>query len=258
MLKIAAIMGSPRKGDSCRITQMMEERLIRLGDVDFEYIFLKDKNIEMCRGCYLCVRNGERCCPISDDVPFIIEKMRQADGLIFAAPVYALSIPGLMKNFMDRVAYNAHRPTFWGKKAMAIVTSQGTGIDGTLGFIRTWAIWGMEFVTDLGIAVHPTLKPTEHYNRELEKKLNRAAQTFYNSIKSPKAKRPQLVKVIQFNLLKYMSSAAKDGFPADFSYYSNKGDYYYDTRINVLHKFLTKLFTGFVSKWMGKNYILNG
>lgn len=255
-MKITAVMGSPRKGDSYRITAMIEEQMRKSGEIDFEYLFLKDHAIGMCKGCFRCVRNGERYCPLQDDVPEILEKMQQSDGLIFASPVYALGITGLMKNFKDRSAYNAHRPSFWSKKAMAVVTSEGTGIQGTLGFIRTFDIWGIEFVSDVGVIVHPTLAPTAYYNAALEKKVKKAAAALYGSIAAGGTKKPSLMKTIQFNVLKYMSAAAKDGFPADYAYYADRKEYYYETRIGAPKKLLARLFTVFVSKWMRKNYVI--
>jgi multimeric flavodoxin WrbA len=41
-MKIIAIMGSPRgKGSSHKIVKMIEDRMIAMGDVEFEYHFLR-------------------------------------------------------------------------------------------------------------------------------------------------------------------------------------------------------------------------
>lgn len=256
-MKITAIMSSPRIGDSCRIVKLLEERLKKRGDIEFEYVFLKDCDIGMCRGCFLCVRNGEQHCPIRDDVPAVLEKMKQSDGLIFASPVYSLSVTGLMKNFKDRVAYNAHRPSFWGKKAMAVVTTEGTGAKGTLDFIKTWSIWGMEFTSELGINAHPTLTPTESYRKKLDEQIDRAAEAFYKSLKTETRKRPRFLQVVQFRMLKYMAIIAKDGFPADFNFYRDKRDYFYETRVSSIHKLLSGFFVAMISTYMKKNYQLD-
>lgn len=52
-----------------------------LGDVEFEYLMLPDVGLEPCRGCFACFERGEERCPIRDD----------ADGVIFASPVYGLA-----------------------------------------------------------------------------------------------------------------------------------------------------------------------
>ena len=42
MIKVVAIMGSPHKGNSLEVTQRIERRLAQQGDVQFDYIHLKD------------------------------------------------------------------------------------------------------------------------------------------------------------------------------------------------------------------------
>ena len=45
-MKIIAIMGSPHKGNTLELTQRVEERLKTLGDMDFEYLHLKDADLK--------------------------------------------------------------------------------------------------------------------------------------------------------------------------------------------------------------------
>lgn len=66
-MKILAIIGSPKgKGNSYRVTKEVEEKMKEIEDVNFEYIFLKDIDLQMCRGCFSCVVKGENFCPIKD------------------------------------------------------------------------------------------------------------------------------------------------------------------------------------------------
>ena len=60
----------------------IEDVMRSLGDVEFEYLMLPDVGLEPCRGCFACFERGEERCPIRDD----------ADGVIFASPVYGLAI----------------------------------------------------------------------------------------------------------------------------------------------------------------------
>ena len=53
-VKVLAIMGSPHNGNSLEITQRIEDKLVGLGDVDFEYIHLKDIDLQPCKGCFVC------------------------------------------------------------------------------------------------------------------------------------------------------------------------------------------------------------
>jgi len=80
-MKIRAIMGSPKgKGSGYSIVKMIEDRMKTIGDVEFEYLFLKDTNLKLCTGCYTCISKGEDKCPLKDDRAAIEQKLLAADG----------------------------------------------------------------------------------------------------------------------------------------------------------------------------------
>jgi len=114
-MKIAAICGSPRKGNTYEVLNSIMENH---QDIDYKILMLKDLNFELCKGCYSCVLRGEEKCPIKDDRDMIVEEMSEADGVIFASPTYSHMISAIMKNFFDRFGYYAHRPRFFDKYAL--------------------------------------------------------------------------------------------------------------------------------------------
>jgi multimeric flavodoxin WrbA len=125
MKKVTAFIGTPRRKATYQATREFEANLKRLVDVEFEYVFLSDYNLEYCRGCKLCMNKGEELCPLNkDDRDLLLQKMADSDGVIFATPNYAFHVSALMKNFLDRTAFLLHRPRFFGKPCTAIV-SQG-------------------------------------------------------------------------------------------------------------------------------------
>ncbi len=67
-----------------------------------ELIDLSQFNIRRCTGCDACVR--KRPCPESeqDDMPKIEKELLRANGIIFAAPSYFTSVPGILKDLIDR------------------------------------------------------------------------------------------------------------------------------------------------------------
>lgn len=65
-----------------------------------EKITLKDKSIAFCRGCLACQKT--RRCVICDDAVWIAEKMRCADVIAFATPIYYYEMSGQMKTLLDR------------------------------------------------------------------------------------------------------------------------------------------------------------
>ncbi len=63
-------------------------------------ISLRNKTIGFCRGCLACLKTGS--CVIRDDAVEIAEKMRGADGIVFATPIYYYEMSGQMKTMLDR------------------------------------------------------------------------------------------------------------------------------------------------------------
>lgn len=67
---------------------------------DVELISLKNKTINFCKGCLACGKLHK--CVIKDDSNEIVEKMANADVIVWATPVYYYSMSGLMKTMIDR------------------------------------------------------------------------------------------------------------------------------------------------------------
>lgn len=65
-----------------------------------EKIDLKNKTINYCKGCFACAKTNK--CVIKDDSNEIIEKMKNADVIVFATPIYFYSISGQLKTLLDR------------------------------------------------------------------------------------------------------------------------------------------------------------
>ncbi|MCI8589665.1 MAG: flavodoxin family protein [Clostridiales bacterium] len=65
-----------------------------------EKISLAGKTINFCKGCLAC--NKTLICVMDDDSREIVEKMLNADVLVFATPVYYYSVCGQLKTLLDR------------------------------------------------------------------------------------------------------------------------------------------------------------
>lgn len=83
-----------------------------LGNIEFNYLFLKDINLKRCVGCFSCLQKGKNLCPLKDDRDKVFQQIMDSDGVIFASPAYNFNVTSLMKNFIDRFAYLGHRPQF--------------------------------------------------------------------------------------------------------------------------------------------------
>ena len=53
--------------------------------------------------------------------------MHEADGVIFASPVYSINVSGVFKVFVNRFSYVFHRPLFFDKKALLLSITGAAG-----------------------------------------------------------------------------------------------------------------------------------
>ena len=103
-MKVLAINGSPRgaKGNTEQILQPFLEGTREAG-AETEVIYLKGKTIKHCLGCFSCWVKTPGVCVHQDDMPEILEKLREAEVVVYATPLYVFDMSGLMKNVMDRM-----------------------------------------------------------------------------------------------------------------------------------------------------------
>lgn len=103
-MKVVAFNGSPRKGGNCG--QCLDIIGVELGKqgIDLEVVQVGNQPVRGCVACYTCMQPGKegRCVQDSDPVNGWMDKMREADGIILASPVYYGGINGTMKCFLDR------------------------------------------------------------------------------------------------------------------------------------------------------------
>ncbi len=237
-MKILTIMGSPRKnGTGSKVVREIEKKLKEKGEVEIEVLHLVDLDLRPCQGCFNCIRFGEDRCPLKDDRVKIEQKIEVADGLILISPGYVQNVSGLMKNFMDRMAYTNHRPRFFGKKVL-IVANGGAGLDRTLDALRI-AIGGPEVVAELAFMQLPW--PTgPRPKAKGQKALDREVDKFHQALVR-KDMRPSFGNYMRFRFFKSASSSVRQWLPADYAYYHNLKEYYYDVKIGVGTKVLAAM-----------------
>ncbi|MBR4165555.1 MAG: flavodoxin family protein [Lachnospiraceae bacterium] len=101
MSKVLVISTSLRAGSN---SDVLAERLIagaRAAGHEVEHISLKGKNIRFCIGCLACQKTQK--CVLGDDAVWIAEKVKNADTLVFATPIYYYEMSGQMKTLLDRL-----------------------------------------------------------------------------------------------------------------------------------------------------------
>lgn len=238
--KILTIVGSPKKkGNSYQAAKKLEEMMTSKGDYEFEYIFLKDFNLEECNGCFNCISKGIEYCPIKDDRDMIQKKMSKSDGLVLVSPVYVMTVSGLLKNFIDRMAYLCHRPEYHNKKAMLLTTTGGMGIKETLKYMElAVGAWGYDVASECGL-VNAPWPPTVTLKNKNSNILEKSAQKFDSSLKSAK-QGVSFKNYMGFKIFQTISENVKDYIPADYVFYKDK-EYYYPTKIGIFNKIAARI-----------------
>lgn len=243
-MKILAIIGSMRKkGNTYRVVKQIEQQINEYdGQITFDYLFLKDYQIDMCTGCFCCFATGADKCPLKDDIGAILEKMEQVDGIIFAAPCYAMGLPALMKNFIDRLAYTLHRPCFFDKVFLAVTTVGG--VMGAKQALEQLALLsaGGRLTGKLGVTVAPvTLAGVE---KSGQRKISKAAKAFYTCLAKPRRQVPGIGHFAHYHAFKAFCACPpyQKACPADHAYYADKREYFYPLSGHPLRRLIGRFF----------------
>lgn len=130
MKKILALVASQRKLANGEI--IIKEVASSIGeDCELELVRMADLKLDLCRGCYVCLMPNKKC-PINDDLYYLVEKIKSADGIIIAAPCYALGPAAVTKVLLDRIiALAQFIDDLWNKPCVVIGT---TGIESWEGY----------------------------------------------------------------------------------------------------------------------------
>ena len=238
MKKITAFIGSARKKGTYSAVQEFEKSLKKFGDIDFEYVFLSDYNLEFCCGCKVCFDKGEQFCPHNDDRNVLIEKMEKSDGVVFASPSYAFQVSGRMKNFIDRIAFIYHRPRFF-KKTFTAITAQFIPFGNQTQKYLESVGRNLGFDVIRGTTV---ITPEPIPEKELEKlkaNIMNLAGRFNKRLNEGNPIKPSLFKIMTFRMTR-SGLQSSDLKLYDYEYYKEKGwfesDYYYDIHLGPIQR----------------------
>lgn len=102
-MKVLFINGSPDEKNTTYAAIEEVANTLKTKGVDSEIIWLGKAPMPDCIDCGHCSTTGK--CIYSDVVNSTIDKMKEADGLVVASPVYYSGPTGRIQSFLDRFFY---------------------------------------------------------------------------------------------------------------------------------------------------------
>ena len=124
--RIIIVNGSPRKSGNSAILAEQVAAGAEAAGAEVESFYLHGMDIQPCDACDSCQAAADIDCIIDDDMQTLYPKLRAADVIVLATPVYWLSLPAQLKLCIDRW-YAMELPTGFelaGKK-LALVMAYG-------------------------------------------------------------------------------------------------------------------------------------
>ncbi|MDR3085730.1 MAG: flavodoxin family protein [Christensenellaceae bacterium] len=100
-MRVLVINGSP-KGESSNSMKLTRAFLEGAGWANADIVTVVKSNIKPCIGCFACWNKTPGKCVINDDMMGILERITAADIIIWCFPLYYFSVPGGLKNLIDR------------------------------------------------------------------------------------------------------------------------------------------------------------
>jgi multimeric flavodoxin WrbA len=172
-MQILMLSGSRnREGRTAQIIEAIGRGVVKAGG-KWESVFLTEHNIEKCRQCEkdgwgICRR--EQRCVIKDDFDEIAAKVKAADAVVFANPVYFGDLSESMRAFLDRLRRTGPRipagpPRAGGTPAIGVCLAGGGG-----GNAPTCCVSLEKVMLSCGFDVVDMI-PVRRQNLEFKKKL---------------------------------------------------------------------------------------
>lgn len=138
-MKALALNASPRmgEGNTARILDPFIEGMRESG-AEVELLYARKFKVNPCLGCFYCWLNKPGVCCQRDDMDALAPKMRGAELLVLATPLYVDGMTGAMKNILDRTVPHAEpffelrdghcrHPARGGKKIRAVALVSNCG-----------------------------------------------------------------------------------------------------------------------------------
>lgn len=256
MKKVLAIIGSPRNGETYEAVQKLIEEMNKLEEISPEYIMLRKYGISDCTGCHNCIMKGEEKCHEYTKIQEIMAKIKDADGVILATPVYNQHVTALMKKFMDYLTFLWHRPSLFGIRFFG-VSSGGGMFDPVFKYLKmNVESWGGIWAGGLGVPHYEAL--TDKFREKSDKNIKATAFKFLKAMEGKSLPKPSFGGLMWFNMWKLNAGVGKENGDKDYEHWKAMNwfnmDYYYDSRPGAFKGTAVKLVTMLTRSFMRRVY----
>lgn len=102
MTRILGLVGSARPWGNSELLVRQALQGAQAEGAAVQMVRLTGLHLEACTGCLRCVMGGKSCVQ-DDDMAWLVETIRAADGLVLAAPTYFLGAAAVVKRVLDRM-----------------------------------------------------------------------------------------------------------------------------------------------------------
>ena len=100
--RVLILASSPRKNSNSTILALKAAEGVRAEGGEADVVEIGHLKIAPCNACDSCLTKPEAGCVIKDDMQPLYAKIRAAQGIIFATPVYWFNMSAQMKLLIDR------------------------------------------------------------------------------------------------------------------------------------------------------------
>ena len=123
--QVLVLNGSPRRDGNSVVLAERVAAGARAAGAEVETFFLHTMDIQPCDACDACQGMDEGECMIQDGMQILYPKLRRADALVIASPIYWFTVNAQTKLFIDR--------------CYALESLQGSGLAGKkIGIVLTY------------------------------------------------------------------------------------------------------------------------
>ena len=220
-MKIIGINASPKmeKSQTRRLVLGVLEGARQTG-AEVTFVDICSLEIKYCTACGTCYAKGE--CIHDDDFPVILEKMLDADGIVWGSPNYINSVTAQLKTLLDRMADSIHCQSFTGRYGCAVSTAGGSMAEEVADYMNeTMRNLGATTVGKVAVLLGAdpnAIVPAEKQAKELGRKLADAIRTQWKDPaqdKYHKERREYFKRLVMFN---------KDLWTHEYDYWKATGE----------------------------------